>query len=335
MKKKIIPVVILLVLAGVGFALWFLGHGGKELKLQGEVEGTIYPQVAEVTGKIVEMKAELGGPVKAGELIARLDNTDQNYALEQMRSELQKARLTLQDLRNGAKQEDLDKARNDVSIAEASYRSADASNKQAQDNFDRLSRLTDTGGLSQSDLDNARLQVTVSNEALGAAKNQVDKAKEQLSLLVKGADTETLGISEENIRELESKTRQMQDTLKKYDISANCDGIVVSKNYSLGAMVGPGYNLADISADNEKYVVCYVPKDDSMKLSYGQTLSVRFGKTEYQAPIRFIDVKSQYTPKDMQTSVMKNKVSVKVKLLLPAGTALIPGSRVEVAVKFP
>ncbi|MDR0312352.1 MAG: hypothetical protein LBI14_02015 [Treponema sp.] len=48
------------------------------------------------------------------------------------------------------------------------------------------------------------------------------------------------------------------------------------------------------------------------------------------AEVRFIDVKSQYTPKDMQTSSMKNKVSVKVKLLLPSNTMLKPGNRVEV-----
>jgi len=330
MKKKIIPIVVLLVLVGGGLAYWLSGHGKRQLKLTGEVEGTVYSHVAEVTGKIVDMKAELGGPVKAGDLIARLDNTDEKYALEQTQSELQKARLTLQDLRNGAKQEDLDKARSDVSIAEANYRSAGASYNQARDNFERLSQLKDTGGLSQSELDNANLQVTVSNEALGMAKNQVDKAKEQLSLLIKGADDETLGIAEENVRETESKIRQMQDTLKKFDITANCDGVVISKNYNMGSVVSAGYNLVDVSADNEKYVVCYVPKEDSMRLSYGQNLSVRFGKAECQAPIRFIDVKSQYTPKDMQTSVMKNKVSVKVKLLLPAGTALIPGNKVEV-----
>ena len=314
--------------------IWLSGHGGKELKLMGEVEGTIYSHVAEVPGKILEMKIELGSPVKAGDLIARLDNTDEKYALEQMQTELQKARLTLQDLRNGTKEEDLEKARNDVSIAEANYRSAQAGYKQASDNLERLNRLVDTGGLSQSELDNAKIQVTVSGESLGAAKNQIDKAKEQLTLLVKGADEETLGIAEENILETESKIRQMQYTLKKYDINANCDGVVVSKNYNLGSMVNPGYNVADISADNEKYVVCYVPKEDSMHLSYGQLVTVRFGKKEYQTQVRFIDVKSQYTPKDMQTSVMKNKVSVEVKLLLPADTTLKPGDRADVIVKL-
>lgn len=332
MKKKIIPLILLVVICG-GLGFWFFGRGRtKELKLDGEVEGTIYSHVAEVTGKIIEMNMELGGPVKAGDIIARLDNTDQKYALEQTQFELEKKRLTLQEMLNGAKEEDLDKARNDVSIAEANYRSASASYNQVHDNLERLSRLVDTGGLSQSELDNAGVQVTVAGESLEVAKNQVDKAKEQLSLLVKGADEETLGIAEEDIRETESKIRQMQDALRKYDISANCGGIVISKNYNLGTVVNSGYNIADISADNEKYVVCYVPKEDSMRLSYGQFLSVRYGKSEFQAQVRFIDTKSQYTPKDMQTSIMKNKVSVKVKLLLPSDTLLIPGNRVEVIV---
>jgi len=59
-------------------------------------------------------------------------------------------------------------------------------------------------------------------------------------------------------------------------------------------------DIANISAENEKGEVC------------------------------FMDVRSQYTPKDMQTSAMKNKFSVKIKLLLPSASVLVPGSKVEV-----
>ena len=265
MKKKIIPAVLLLVAGGI---LLFLLRGGRDLVLRGEVEGITYSQIAETPGKIIEMKTELGSSVKAGDLIARLDNTNQKYALEQLRIGLDKMQLTLKSLR---------------------------------DDIEPLERLWRIGGISRNELDKAKLRAS---------------------------------IAEADIREIESRIRQTEDALSKCEIRANCDGILINVNYYPGSMVNAGYNVADISADKEKYVVCYLPKEYSMQVSYGQFFTVRAGGNEYDGEIRFIDVKSQYTPKDMQTSATKNKVSVKIKLLLPPGTVLKPGNRVDVVTGF-
>ena len=330
MHKKIIPVAIVIVAAGL-LIFWFTGPGrSKELVLQGEIEGTVYSQIAEVPGKITEMNAELGKPVRAGDVIARIDNTDQKYALEQLQIALEKRQLALRTLQKGARQEELEKAANDVSAAEANYRSAQATYNQARDDIAPLARLLEIGGMAQSDLDQARLRETVAAQALDAANSQVQKAREQLLLLQNGTDEETIAMAEQDIADAQSRIRQTQDTLEKYDIKANCSGVVISLNYNLGSMVNPGYNLADISADNEKYAVCYMPTLYSEQISYGQLITVRSGKDEYKGEVRFIDVKSQYTPKDMQTSAVKNQISVKIKLLLPADTTLKPGSKVNI-----
>jgi HlyD family secretion protein len=261
-KKRIIPVIILLII-GVSVYFYFQRQNSG-ITLKGEVEGTIYSQIADIPGKIVEMNVQLGSPVKAGEIIARLDDTDQRYALEQLTIILEKGLITLKSLR---------------------------------DDIKSLELVWGTGGVARNELDKLRL-----NE----------------------------NIAEADIREMESRIRQMKDTLNKYEIRSNCNGIIININYNLGSMVNAGYNLSDISADDEKYVVCYFPTESSKQILYGQFIMIRSGKDEYQAEVRFIDVKSQYTPKDMQTSSMKNKVSVKVKLLLPPDTTLKPGNKVEV-----
>jgi len=260
--KKIIPVIILLI---IGVCLFFYFNGKDQgITLKGEVEGTIYSQIIDISGKIIEMNVQLGSPVKAGELIARLDDTDQKYALEQLQINLKKRLLTLKSIR---------------------------------DDIKSIQVVWNAGGMAKNELDKARL-----NE----------------------------NITEADIEEIRSKIRQMQETLAKYEIRANRSGIIISLNYNLGSIVNAGYNLADISANDEKYVVCYLPVKYGTQISYGQFFKIMSDKDEYQAEVRFIDVKSQYTPKDMQTSSMKNKVSVKVKLLLPSDTKLIPGNKVEV-----
>ena len=333
MKKKPVPVLILLILCAVGSIFYFGREKRNSLSLPGEIEGTIYPQIAEVAGKIITMDIELGSHVNKGDLIARIDGTDQEYMLEQLQIALERRQLTLTNLLKGTKREELEKARSDIRIAEANFRSAEATYSQAQEDVQSLEMMLEIGGVAQNELDKARLRETVAEEALKAAGSQVQKAREQLSLLQKGTDAEIIALAEVDIRDAQSRIRQLEDTLKKFEITANCGGTVISKNYGLGSIVNAGFNLADISADNEKYVIFYMPKDDSRQISFGQLLTVTSAGQEYQGTVRFIDVKSQYTPKDMQTSVTKNKVSVKVKLLLPAEAKLKPGDKVKVLVK--
>jgi len=260
--KRIIPVIILLII-GVCLLFYFNGKD-RSITLKGEVEGTTYSQIVDTSGKIVEMNIQLGSPVKTGDLIARLDDTDLRYALEQLQINLKKKLLTLKSIR---------------------------------DDIKSIEVMWNVGGAARNELNKARL-----NE----------------------------NITEADIEEINSKISQIQETINKCEIRANRGGIIISINYNLGSIVNAGYNLADISVNDEKYVVCYLPAKYNTQISYGQSLKIMSDKNEYQAEVRFIDVKSQYTPKDMQNSSMKNKISIKVKLLLPSDTILIPGNKVEV-----
>jgi len=328
-KKKIIPVFLILIILLLGFL--FLGQKHRaNLVLKGEVEGATYSHIAEVSGKIVETNLQLGKRVKAGDLIARIDNTDQKYTLEQMQIQLDEKRLTLKSLLNGVKIEDMEKARSDIRIAEANYHSAEAAYNQAKHDTEVTSGLMEFGGIARNDLERAKLTESIAAATLRTAKGQLDKANAQLSLLQKGTDAETINLAEDAIKEMESKIKQLQEMLNKYEIRAICDGIIFNVNYNLGSIVNPGYNIADISADHEKYVICYVPENDIAQITYDQVFSVKSGKEEYQGKVCFINVKSQYTPKDMQTSAMRNKVSVKIKLLLSADATFTPGTKVKV-----
>jgi len=325
--KKIVPIFVLLTI--IILVLINILRGGN-LKLQGVVEGTIYSQITEVSGKIIEMSIQLGSPVKKGDLIARLDSTNQQYTLEQLQIALEKTQLL--------SQEELIRARSSVNIAEANFRSAQAGFIQARNDFVSLERMFEIGGIARIDFDNARHRETLAAQALEAALSQLQTARSHYSFLQSGSDNRNIAqtgfaLAEIDIRDIESRIRQMQDMLQKYEIRANCDGIVVSINYNNGSMVNTGYNIADISAENEKFVIFYLPKEYINKISYGQKITIKSGGEEIQGEVRYIDVRSQYTPKDMQTSAMKNKFSVKIKLLLPSATGLIPGNKVEVFVR--
>jgi len=286
--KKIIPAVVLLTI--IILIIFSILHS-RNFNLPGEVEGTVYSQISEVSGKIIEMNIQLGSPVKKGDLIARLDSINQQYTLEQLQIALEKIQLM--------SQEELVKARSGVSIAEANYRSAQASLIQARNDLSPLEQLFQIGGIARIDLDNAKLRETIATQAMEAAQSQLQTARTHYSVLQSGTENKNIALAEIDIRDIESKIRQMEDMLKKYEIRANCDGITVSINYNIGSMVNTGYNIADISAENEKFVVFYMPKEHINEISYGQKITVKSGIEEIQGEVRYIDVRSQYTPKDM------------------------------------
>src|SRR5690606_857836 len=66
------------------------GCSPAEPVFEGVVETSIYGHYSEVAGKIIELPVELGQEVKAGDVIAILDDTNERYNLEQLEKTLAK-----------------------------------------------------------------------------------------------------------------------------------------------------------------------------------------------------------------------------------------------------
>ncbi len=313
-KKIIIPV--LLLIAVIALAVFFNVRGARSYI--GVVEATILSHTSEVSGKIIEMPVELGQHVTKGDVIAKIDDTSQKYAYEQLLLTLEKKKLALSDLEVEAGRDS--QAKNSISIAQANYSSAASSSQKASLDYKNAQSLYNQGALSRDALDLAKVKADSAANALATAKAQLDIAKSKTSA----------GSAQLDIEQTESQLADMKNTLDKYSILAVSDGVIMSKSYVLGDVVSPGFNLADIATDDGKYFVFYLPIDEIQYIAYDQTYTVKFGSEEYKAVVKYIDVKSEYTPKDMQTAANKNKESVKVKLLLPQDCPLKPGQEAKV-----
>ncbi len=156
------------------------------------------------------------------------------------------------------------------------------------------------------------------------AKAQLDNAKNSSS-----AESTQLEIDK-----TKSQLQEMKEDLDKYTILTACDGVVMSKSYDKGDMVSSGYNLVDIAADEGKYFVFYLPIDYLNEIAYDQVFEVKSNGKTYDATVKYIDVESEYTPKDLQTAANKDRKSVKIKLLLPDNCALKPGEEAKIKLKF-
>lgn len=319
-RKRALPLIILLAVFLAIAIYYFISAGGD--KLIGEVEATIYPHKTEVSGKIIEMPVALGSEVKKGDTLAILDSAGLRYEIEQMELLIEKQKIALSQVQLGV--EGSTQAERNLAIAQATYNSALANFNKAEKDFQNAATLFQEGAISKDALDNARLKADNAKDTLTATRAQLQGASSQAS-----AETAAL-----DIKQNESRLRQMNENLEKYTIKATVDGIVMSLSYVAGDTVGPGYNLVDIAGTSSKYLVFYIPEDKLNLIDYGSEVEVFYKDKKYTGIVKYIDVNSQYTPKDMQTQANKNKESFKIKVLLPEDVPLKPGETAEVGIKI-
>lgn len=315
-KKKIIPLLVLILVIAL-IAVYF-GRGSRTYT--GVVEATIVSHTAEISGKILEMPIELGQHVAKGDVIAKIDDADQKYAYDQLQLTLEKKKLALSELEVGGGNS---LAENSISIAQSSYSSAVSSNEKAALDYKNAQSLYNQGAISKDALDLAKVKADSAANALTAAKAQLDNARN-------GSSAETMRL---DIRQTEIQLAEMKDKLDKFTIRAAGEGVIMSKSYVPGDMVSPGFNLADLATDDEKYYIFYLPIESMNSIQYDQAFWVRSDREKYEAVVKYIDVKSEYTPKDMQTPANKNKESVKIKLLLPKDCPLKPGQEAKISLE--
>jgi len=306
-RKKLLPVLLLIIIIAV-VIYYFVGRSSGSL--YGEVEAVVYSQITEVSGLLLEVSVEPGQKIEKGAEIAVIDSTNQMHALEQLELTLETQKLALSE----AQTQGGTQAANGLTVAKANYNSAVSAAIKANSDYQAARDLYEEGAISKDALEKAKVQTDAAENASAAAKAQMNNAANSSS-----AESLELGIAQ-----LEIQIQQAKETLEKYTITADHSGIIMSKNYYTGDMVSPGYSLVDISSDEEKYFVFYLPKEVLGDIGYDDVVTISSNDKEYEGIVKYIDVKSEYTPKDFQTAANKNKTSVKIKLLLPKDCPLKP-----------
>jgi multidrug resistance efflux pump len=225
MKKKLLRLIPVLVLAGAAIFYWSrtsTGFGFRKEKEQ-VFSGTIETREARVGskagGRVEAVLVEEGQQVEAGAPLVRLDvaelQAQQRQAearVEQQRARLARleagarpeeraqaraatetARANLESVRNWPRPEEVAQARAAVSAAEADVNNAEAS-------FSRVEKLRSTGDISQQEFDSARFR-------LENTKARRDAEKKRLDLLLNGSRKEDIRAAEERFKQAEEAER--------------------------------------------------------------------------------------------------------------------------------
>ncbi len=258
-------------------------------------------------GRLKEVLVEVGDKVQAGDVLARLDDTDAQSQVAQAKinmrlAELQLAALTgtpdaselaaaqyqlssaqdaLQDLLNGPSAEE-------ITIAQADLATAEKTLQQAQSAYDSVSWRPDAALSSQAlelwsataayDKAKANYDLAMapaSAEEIASARASVAQAQSNLDSLRSGGTSEELETAQLNVEQAQLNVDSAQRALDETTLTAPVSGTVTTVAASAGEAVGTSamVTLADVS---QPLVDFYLDETDLELIAVGHEVQVTF-----------------------------------------------------------
>lgn len=265
---KASPRLVLLV-AAIALAAW-LGHkwwwGLSHVSTDNaQIEGHIVSVMTRVGGFINEVKVDDHQTVKAGDLLARIDDREYRARLAQAEADLELAIANAgREGQPGQAGAQVASARAAAAAARSGIEQALANADKAQKDLDRVRPLVEKKMLSPQALDLAEAaaraalaQVTVSRESATSAGEQVTASGAAL----RGALAKVE--SARAVRDLAAI--QLADTR----IVAPADGIVSNKNIEPGQLVAVGQPLMSLVPLADVWVVANMKETDVREIKPG------------------------------------------------------------------
>lgn len=180
----------------------------------------------QVSGTVSRVNVSRGDVVKKGDVLAKLDTTDQGSALAQAQAALVIATDAYSRTIEGAQPADLSAAQAalnaanaaysklragaddaDIAAAEAAVRSAEAAERAAETANDLVYKYDTRNYLSSPTI-----------TQLQQARNNLDAARQQYDKVVRGADKAQLAAAYQQVQETHARLTKLQEPVKQYAV---------------------------------------------------------------------------------------------------------------------
>jgi len=279
--RVIVPVLVLIALGWGGTYGWHWWTVGRFLEttedayLQAD-KVTVAPRIA---GHVAEVLIGDNQPVKAGDVLARLDDREYRVMLKQAEADVGKSRAQLLGTAAAILQQQAQ-----VASAKAEVENTDAALDFAGKEYTRYQNLLQTGsGTAQrqqqadSDLRQKRAAHDKSVASLEAAKKQVDSLKA------------LEGSARASLEAAQAKVEQAELNLSYTTITAPIDGTVGDRSLRVGQFVSAGTGLLTVvPMGRDIYLVANFKETQTGQMVEGQHVTFTvdaLGDHEFQGRI--------------------------------------------------
>ena len=300
-KKKI--AVAAVVVLGLAAGTWALNHyrgAQSELKLYGSIDMRTVDLAFEESGRLAAVLYEEGGQVKAGEVLARLDEKRYRIARDQAASHVEVAQAQLNLLLAGSRLEEIDVARAKLKDAEANLVLSE-----------RCKRYRDMGKASSALVRDEACYRASADRALR------DEAKRTLDMLLAGTRAEEIEVARATLKQTQTELADAQRALDNCTLYAPVDGVIRSRLKETGDMVGASAPIYEVALMNPLWARVYIDEPNLGLITMGQKVAVSvdsFPEKTFNATVGFISAVAEFTPKTVQTEAIRTNLVYEVRL---------------------
>jgi HlyD family secretion protein len=276
-----------------------------------------------VPGRIVDMKAEEGLVVKAGDVLALIDREALEIQLRHADAGVALAQAQLALLLSGARAEDIRAAEEAVTQAEAPL-------AQAEADFARMERLFAAASVTRKQRDDAETRLTVARAQAGAARENLAKMRR----LARPEEVQAAGARVEQAR---AQADSLRKAIADCTVAAPVAGTLTRAPLEAGETAAAGSIVATIARLERVHVKVYLTEREVPAVSLGQQAAVfvdGLPGRPFTGTVAWISPSAEFTPKNVQTQEDRIKLvfAVKIELDNPEGL-LKPGVYADVEIQ--
>jgi len=369
MRKRLL-LLPLVILAAAAIVVIYLQQSRPKtasvIRVSGNIELTEVNIAFKTSGRLVERAVDEGDAVKKGQIIARLDSDQlraqrdreaaalqaaifqlaqaetalawqkQSLAadLDQRRADLKSCAARLQELRNGARPQEIEEAKAAVDAARSEF-------ERAQRDWERAQILYKNDDISTAQYDQYR-------NRWENAQAMLKQASERYSLVVAGPRAEQIEAAAAQVEKaraalqlaeanaLEVKRREQELSMRRAEIAraranlalidtliadtvAVCpvDGVVLIKAANVGEIWAAGTTVVTVGDIDRPWLRAYINETDLGRVKLGARARVTTdsypGKV-YEGKVSFIASEAEFTPKQIQTQEERVKLVYRIKI---------------------
>jgi len=316
-RRVIVVLIVLLAVAGAAFGIWRAFFSSPPVPdnvvlLSGRIEGDDSAVAPKTTGRILEVRFREGDSVKAGDIIAILDDQQVRAREDQANAALLQALARSKSANDqiNVLQEQLRQGEAEVAQQEAAYQLA-VFDKEA------YTRLAKSGAVSERQGKQAETTADQQAAVVAAAKRRV--AAVQMQIAQQQAEVASaLATTQQTRAQLVEAQANRQDLIVK----APFGGTVATRTAEPGEVVTTGTPIITLVDLNLVYLRGFIPEGQIGKVKLGQPAHVYLDSNPKQpldAYVSRIDPKATFTPENTYFRDDRVKQVVGVKLQLKTG----------------
>ncbi|MDB9314050.1 efflux RND transporter periplasmic adaptor subunit [Spirulina sp. CS-785/01] len=224
--------------------------------------------------QIVQVLAEEGDRVQAGQLLAQLDNSVLRAQYQQAQAAVARTEARLAELRAGARSEEIARAQQAVNSAKAGVRRAEADLALIEKRVERNQLLETEGAIARDRLDEILNQAQTAQATLEQEKARLQEARETLAELQRGTRPETLDQAEAQLAEAKSQVQLITAQLEDTRVTAPRSGVIAERNAKVGDVTAGSNTLFTIIEDGRLDLHLQVPETQRPAVQPGQPVRV-------------------------------------------------------------